>query len=50
MVGLPFIADQHKNVRRLNKWNIGMSLNPLEMTSDELTEAIVQVATIPRFV
>lgn len=50
MVGLPFLGDQPKNVKKLNKWGIGKSLNPMEMTPDMLKAAIMEVATNLRFV
>lgn len=50
MVGLPFMGDQPKNVKTLDKWGMGISLNPREMTAEELREAIMKVATNSRLV
>lgn len=49
MVGLPFLGDQPKNVNKLDKWGIGISLNPAKMTSTELHNAIMNVSTNPRY-
>lgn len=48
MVGLPFIADQHKNVKKIERWGMGIELSLPTITSDKLAKTIVEVATNPR--
>lgn len=48
MVGLPFMGDQPRNALKLQKWQIGIPLDPHEMDEKELRDAIIEVATNPR--
>ncbi|XP_030759556.1 UDP-glucuronosyltransferase 2B15-like [Sitophilus oryzae] len=44
MVGLPFISEQHRNVKILESLGIAIEIEPLAMTKDSLKHAIIEVA------
>lgn len=45
MVGIPFLADQTKNVLKLQKWEMALGIDPAGLTSQNLKESIIEVVT-----
>lgn len=44
IVGIPFIADQEMNAERLEKNGVGVNIDFVTMTKEELKEAVIEVA------
>lgn len=44
MVGMPVFADQPLNVRKMVDLGIGLSLDPIKMTKEDLKRAVIEVA------
>lgn len=49
MVGIPFMSDQPKNVKRMEFWGIGVRLDPGRLTADTLVEVVIEIATNSRY-
>ncbi|KAJ8947849.1 hypothetical protein NQ318_009995, partial [Aromia moschata] len=49
MVGIPFIADQTMNIKRLVEYGVAIGIDYITVTKDELKSAIVEVATDKKY-
>uniref|UniRef100_A0AAR5QDA9 UDP-glucuronosyltransferase n=1 Tax=Dendroctonus ponderosae TaxID=77166 RepID=A0AAR5QDA9_DENPD len=49
MVGIPFIADQEMNSKRLAAWGVLRHIDYLNTTKEELVETIIDVAENPSY-
>lgn len=49
LVALPLVFDQHVNAKKIMKLEIGLSLQFLTMTKEELKESIMQVIGNPKY-
>ena len=49
MVAVPLCCDEYDNAQRMVSRGIGVTLDILQLTSDELAEAIRTVITDPRY-
>lgn len=47
MVGIPFIADQEMNSKRLAAWGVLRQIDYLNATKEELVQTIIDVAENP---
>lgn len=47
MVGIPFIADQEMNSKRLAKWGVLRQIDYLNTTKEELVNTIIEMAENP---
>ncbi|KAK4872334.1 hypothetical protein RN001_014363 [Aquatica leii] len=49
MIGIPYIADQPKNVRKIVENGIGLSLDHKTLTKEQFKKAIIEVITNPKY-
>ncbi|CAH1179974.1 unnamed protein product [Phaedon cochleariae] len=49
MVGIPFIADQTMNIKRLQGFEVALGIDYLTMTKEEVKEKIIEVAENPKY-
>lgn len=50
IVGIPFFADQHLNMRNAEKMGIGKLVNLFELTEESFENAIKEVLSNPTYV
>ncbi|XP_031330447.1 UDP-glucuronosyltransferase 2B17-like [Photinus pyralis] len=49
MVGLPFFADQHRNVEKMAEMGMGLYVEPKNLRKEDLKAAISEVITNPKY-
>lgn len=49
MVGIPFVADQHRNIHKATMAGVAVKLNFQTLTTDKLKKAIVEVLGSPKY-
>ncbi|CAG9821214.1 unnamed protein product [Phaedon cochleariae] len=49
IVGLPFIADQAMNIKRLQEFEVALGIDYVTITKEEVKEKLVEVAENPKY-
>ncbi|CAH0550303.1 unnamed protein product [Brassicogethes aeneus] len=49
IIGVPFIADQEMNIKRLERYGVGLEINYLSVTKEELKGKILEVANNDKY-